>query len=210
MPIPTWPITCGHCSREVGAEIVFVEGVNNATLMSNMFQVPQGQPLWLRCPVCGQGSFRSAIVPKAGFKVFPGALPAAAVTNLPTDVETAWTEARRAHSVGAFTAAEIMCRKILMHIAVDIAGSTPGQSFVSYVNELETGNYIIAGLQPVVDQIRDRGNKANHELPASTEAESIATMTITQHLLSGVYELPGLTTPSTTPPSATARATTTH
>ena len=69
----------------------------------------------------------------------------------------------------------------------------------------------MAGLKPVVDQIRNRGNKANHELPASSEQESIATMTITQHLLSGVYELPVLTTSSsaTTTPSAATKGTTT-
>lgn len=185
MPIPTWPITCGHCSRNVGAEIVYVEFVTQATLASPTFKPPQSQTLWLRCPACGQGSVRTPLAPRVGFAVFPGALPASAVSNLPSDVATAWTEARRAHSVAAYTAAEIMCRKILMHLAVDVAGSPPGQSFVSYVNDLEAGGYIMAGLKPVVDQIRNRGNKANHELPASTEQESIATMIITQHLLSG-------------------------
>jgi hypothetical protein len=97
-----------------------------------------------------------------------------------------------------------MCRKILMHLAVDVAGSAPGKSFVEYIKDLEAGNYIMAGLKPVVDQIRSRGNKANHELPASIEQESISTMTITQHLLSGIYELPtllGSSTPAVAPPA---------
>jgi hypothetical protein len=89
-----------------------------------------------------------------------------------------------------------MCRKILMHLAVDVAGSEPGKSFVAYIDDLEAGNYIMAGLKPVVDQIRSRGNKANHELPASTEQESLTTLTITHHLLSGIYELPVLSSPS--------------
>lgn len=191
MPIATWSITCGHCSRRVGAEIVYVEGTALQNLQSTGYAPPPKQTLWLRCPACGEGSVRAPLVQRGGL-VFPGALPGADVRNLPADVATAWSEARRAHSVGAYTAAEIMCRKILMHIAVDVAGSAPGKTFVAYVGDLEADNYIMAGLKPVVDQVRNRGNKANHELPASTEQESLTTLTITHHLLSGVYDLPSL------------------
>jgi Domain of unknown function (DUF4145) len=199
VPIPTFPISCGHCGRDVGAEVVFVEGVAPASLQSASFQVPQGQTVWLRCPACGEGSVRTAVRPRVGTIVFPGPLPAEDVPNLPDDVKGAWIEARRAYSVGAYTASEIMCRKILMHLAVDKAGSAPGRSFVDYINDLQTQNYIMAGLQPVVDQVRNRGNKANHELPASTQQEALVTLTITQHLLIGVYELPAL--PGSTSPT---------
>jgi hypothetical protein len=196
VPIATWAATCGHCSRSVAAEIVFIEGVAPQNLVAANFQPPQSATMWLRCPACGEGSVRTPNRPGQRGLVFPGALPSSAVSNLPADVATAWAEARRSHSVGAYTAAEIMCRKILMHLAVDVAGSTPGKSFVQYIDDLEAGNYIMAGLKPVVDQIRSRGNKANHELPASTEQESISTMTIAHHLLSGIYELPNLVAPA--------------
>jgi len=45
MPIPTLAIDCGHCGRSVGAEIVFVEGANSATLQSPSFQAPDAQTL---------------------------------------------------------------------------------------------------------------------------------------------------------------------
>lgn len=79
-----------------------------------------------------------------------------------------------------------------MHIAVGVAGSKPGKSFVEYVDALEGAGYLTTGLKPVVDKIRARGNTANHELPASTETECITTLAITEHLLRSVYELPGL------------------
>jgi hypothetical protein len=44
----------------------------------------------------------------------------------------------------------------------------------------------------VFDKIRDRGNTANHELPASTEDEARTTLAITEYLLKGTYELPHL------------------
>jgi hypothetical protein len=50
------------------------------------------------------------------------------VDFLPPEIEMAWNEARNAYSVAAFTASEMMCRKILMHIAVDVAGAPCGQA----------------------------------------------------------------------------------
>ncbi len=114
------------------------------------------------------------------------------VQNLPTDVDAAWQEARSAYAVAAYTASEMMCRKILMHLAVDVVGSDVGRSFVQYVGDLDAAGYVAPGLRPVVDQIRTRGNVANHDLPASTEPECLVTMQITEHLLRVIYELPTL------------------
>ena len=88
-----------------------------------------------------------------------------------------------------------MCRKILMHVAVDVAGSKEGKSFVQYIDDLEREGYITKGLKDVVDLIRKRGNVANHELPASSEAEAAQTLAIVEHLLHSIYELPALVTP---------------
>lgn len=127
--------------------------------------------------------------------LWPPSLPGHGIGGLPDDVSSAWREARTSHAVAAYTAAEMMCRKILMHVAVDAAGSKPGKKFVEYVNDLDSGGYIPKGLTHVVDAVRDRGNIANHELPASSETDSAVTMTITEHLLRGIYELPGLVPP---------------
>lgn len=85
-----------------------------------------------------------------------------------------------------------MCRKILMHVAVDVAGSQPGATFKEYIKHLDAAGYIATGLKTAVEKVKDRGNVANHDLPASTEADSLVTIRITEHLLRGVYELPGL------------------
>lgn len=85
-----------------------------------------------------------------------------------------------------------MCRKILMHVAVDVADAKEGKNFLAYVDALQSAGYITTGLKPVIDKIRARGNVANHELLASFEQESLTTLLITEHLLRSVYELPGL------------------
>jgi hypothetical protein len=125
--------------------------------------------------------------------MYPTAPAVSTVRHLPADVDHAWREARSAFSVAAYTASEMMCRKILMHVAVDKAGAPAGKSFVEYVDTLDTAGYITTGLKGVVDIMRKRGNGANHELPASTEEEARTTLAVTEHLLRSVYELPSLT-----------------
>ena len=85
-----------------------------------------------------------------------------------------------------------MCRKILMHLAVDVAQSMPGATFQQYIADLDKAGYFGPKLRPSIDKVRDRGNAANHDLPASTEADSLVTLRITEHLLRGVYEIPAL------------------
>jgi hypothetical protein len=93
-------------------------------------------------------------------------------------------------TVGAYTAAEVMCRKILMHVAVDQAASGPGKTFVQYIDDLDGAGFIPRGLKPKIDEIRQRGNVANHELPASTDEDARKTLAVTRHLLVSMYELP--------------------
>jgi hypothetical protein len=124
--------------------------------------------------------------------IYPTAPAGGIVPHLPQDVARAWQEVRTSHAVAAYTASEMMCRKILMHLAVDVAKSKPGKKFVEYVDDLDGAGYVPPGARHVVDQVRDRGNIANHELPASTEKDSLTTMAITEHLLRTIYELPGL------------------
>lgn len=143
--------------------------------------------LWLQCPGCRAGSIKN----KHGV-VYPVAPTGRPVKNLPKDVAQAWQEAGLAHSAGAYTAAEMMCRKILMHLAVDQADAEPGKPFTNYIDTLDKKGFITAGLKPVIDQVRNRGNVANHKLPASSDEESMITLTITGHLLEAMYELPGM------------------
>lgn len=174
MPPPI-PIFCGNCETAVSADVVAGHlGIADS-------------PVWLKCPACGDGS-----VMTVARVVYPPMPTGGHVKDLPADVERAWREARTAHSVAAYTASEIMCRKILMHVAVGVSASKPGKRFVEYVDALESTGHIPPHLKPVVDRVRGRGNAANHELPASTEQDSLMTLKITEFLLRGTYELPNL------------------
>jgi hypothetical protein len=165
--------------------------------------------LWLRCPSCGQGSVRR--VNPTG--IVPGASPGRSLQHLPSDVERAWTEARSAHSVTAYTAAEIMCRKILMHLAVQ--GPGPARQTVRPLRG-RTGESWLHHDGP---QAGGRSNPQAREhgeprIAASTEQDSLTTLKITEHLLEAIYELAGMGTPAalqppTAPTAATGQATVT-
>jgi len=199
--MPTWPITCGTCGRDVSADVV--SGWDLHLSPPQQLAAARKATLWLRCPneACGEGSVKL----KSG-AVYPAAPFGRMIQGLPSDVDEAWREARVAHNVAAYTAAEMMCRKILMNVAVNGAGASTGRRFVVYVNALQKGGYITTGLISVVDKVRDRGNIANHELPPSTEQDSRLTLTITEHLLAAIYELPSLvpTPPAPAPEASSA------
>jgi hypothetical protein len=59
----------------------------------------------LRCSSCGEGSARG----QNSNAIYPGQRPGRVLRFLPPEVEKAQSEARSAHSVAAYTAAEMMC-----------------------------------------------------------------------------------------------------
>jgi Domain of unknown function (DUF4145) len=166
MPI-TW--RCGHCGNRVG--------VPNPVWQA-------GESKAIMCPVCAEVT---ALVHGA---YYPPAREHAAVEHLPPDVDVAWNEAVNSAGAGAFTASEIMCRKILMHVAVDKTGADEGKAFTEYIDALDSAGYIPTGLKPKIDEIRTRGNVANHELPASDKEVADRTLSVTRFLLVSIYELP--------------------
>ena len=72
--------------------------------------------------------------------VVPGVAFGPKIEGLPDDVADAYAEARRCLSAECNTAAEGMCRKILMHIAVD-KKAKEGGSFASYIDYLAISEF---------------------------------------------------------------------
>jgi hypothetical protein len=162
--------TCGHCGVAVsGVVIAWLDKEN--TLIQ-----------WVHCPSCALGS---TIIDG---KAFPGAAFGPEIQGLPQNVNESYEEARRCMEVNALTAAELVCRKILMHVAVE-KGAKEGDSFVSYISYLEKNGYITPPMKPWVDIIRKHGNTSTHiiEPPSRERAES--TVMFTAELLRLTYEM---------------------
>ena len=169
--------SCGHCGRMVSAAVVAYTYVYEQSTY-----IPTAR--WIRCTSCGAGSFVSH-----DGDVYPGPSVGRDVDGLPDNVQVAYDEARRCAQVNAFTACEMTCRKILMHIAVDKGAAATGLSFKGYVDYLEDNHHVTPAMKPWVDVIRKHGNIAVHDLPHVDRERALGTLTFTEHLLRNVYEM---------------------
>lgn len=157
---------CGHCGHKVNGFVV-------ATYFHQS---------WLLCTECGCGSVIN------DYQIFPSPLFGPEMQGLPDEVKKAYNELRNCMSVNAFTASELLCRKILMHISVE-KGAEDGKTFEFYIDYLVQRGYVTPVMKDWVDLIRKHGNEATHllESPDQQRAESTATFTV--QLLRIVYEM---------------------
>lgn len=164
---------CGYCDARVAAAVL-------------VRVHEQGGPpvVWLRCTNCHRGSVYLPLERRQ----IPAAVPGESLEGLPPDVESAYDEARNAMGVQAHTAGELMCRKILMHVAVD-KGAPEGDTFQAYVDYIVDQGYITPPMRPWADVIRQHGNQATHKIPASDSARGLGTLAFTTQLLRLVYEM---------------------
>ncbi len=171
--------TCAHCGNTGGPHGVYLSDTQGAGV--------------LICPVCSAPT----AVWEGNF--FPARRFGGEVKGTPTDIAALYEEARGCMGVPAYTAAVLVCRKILMHVAVE-AGADPGLKFVQYVEYLWENHHIPHNAKGWVDHIRNKGNEANHEIVLMGREEAEQLISFTEILLQLMYELP-LRVPGVEPPS---------
>jgi len=177
--------TCGFCGNNVSGyvKIIYLSVDNNPT---------SSQPEWiliryLLCPSCSHAS----VWHKDSNEIIPGSLIGRKLNGLPPIVEVVYEEARRTFSVSAYTACELLCRKILMNIAVE-KGAEENKTFQYYIEYLERENFITPGIKEWADKIRTNGNDATHEIDTPDKIRSKSTFLFTEQLLTIIYEMPYL------------------
>ncbi len=107
------------------------------------------------------------------------------------DVKTLYDEARDCTAAGAYTAAVMACRKILMNLAVD-QKAKEGGAFAYYVDYLSDHGFVPPQGKPWVTAIKDRGNDANHQITPMDGADAKLVLDFTSALLRFNYELPSM------------------
>jgi len=158
---------CGHCGKETSGRVV--AKYNNV--------------MFLLCTSCALGSIW--IYPD---RIIPGSKPGSKLEGLPPEIEEAYNEARNCLSIEAYVASELICRKILMHIAVD-KGAEEGKSFEFYLDYLEEQKYITPPIKKWADIIRRRGNTSAHKIENPGKAKAENTLMFTMELLRIIYEM---------------------
>lgn len=165
------PIKCGHCQRDISGYVVA--------------EYPQISPpvTWIMCPICSHGSVKD----RDGL-TYPGPKFGDNLKGLPADIDDAYNEARNCISVGAYSACTLICRKILMHIAVD-KGDSEGKNFVEYIDYLKTSGYVTSAMDDWVDKIREGGNDSTHKIPPASEDKAKNILLFIIQMLRNVYEM---------------------
>ncbi|MES2908329.1 MAG: DUF4145 domain-containing protein [Pseudomonadota bacterium] len=172
---------CHYCDHTVAAD----KGWYAATNVSNV-------RAWVfACPNCQRPTFfetdhTQIPSPRIGRSV-------KGVTD--PNVERLYNEARDCSMVGAHTAAALLCRKLLMNIAVQ-HGAKVGLPFAAYVDYLAANGFVPPNGKGWVDQIRKKGNEATHEIPSINQADAQQLLTFVEMLLRFIYEFPSMLTPA--------------
>lgn len=165
-------LECGYCGKSVSAHIVATYSVSNGRLI-----------WWEMCPSCSYGSVRDS-----EGHVYPTKKFGDHLQGLPGNIEEAYDEAGNCFSVKAYSACTLICRKILMQIAVD-KGDTTNKKFVEYIDYLKNEGYITRVMSDWVNKIREAGNESTHEIPAASEEKAKSILLFTVQLLRNVYEM---------------------
>jgi hypothetical protein len=138
------------------------------------------------CPNCGGPVFHAPTGQQ-----YPSPALGNAVLHVPDKLNAAYEEARRCTSQGCYTAAVLLCRKMLMNIAVN-QSADEGRNFIDYVNFLSDRGYVPPNGRHWVDHIRRKGNEATHEIALMTEADARELLFFVEMLLRFIYELPSV------------------
>jgi hypothetical protein len=173
---PAKPYTCGYCAREVASQQVFGGTFNDMMGTTEIAQIAI-------CPRCTHPTFFFFGAQR------PGPRFGASVDFLPEEVSKLYDEARDAMAVEAFTASVLTGRKLLMNIAVT-HDANPGEPFAYYVDYFVENGIVTAGMKPWVDEIRELGNDATHEIPEMDRAPAESLLSFLELLLKVVYEYP--------------------
>lgn len=111
------------------------------------------------------------------------------VNGVSKELSALYNEARDAYSVEAYTAVLLICRKLLMHIAIEL-GANEGLKFIEYVNYLKDEHYITAKSEKWVDSIRKYGNRSTHEIDLAEKTEAEMIIRFSEMLMKTNFEYP--------------------
>jgi hypothetical protein len=171
--------TCGFCGSKVAPHLGYTAHYSGGNPNFKLF-------IYI-CPNCEKPTF---------FDLDKKQTPSIRIGNdvqgiTDSGVAALYNQARDCTSLGAYTAATLLCRKILMNLAVQ-HGDAPGKSFVEYIDYLDTKGYVPPNGKAWVDRIRSKGNEATHEIRLIEESESFQVLKFTEMLLKFSYEFPSM------------------
>jgi len=162
---------CGYCGDKVGTN----HGYDNNSDANAKIYI---------CTNCG--------APTLFFyaEQYPGPLIGRIISNLPEDIEIIYKEIKEDVKNSSYTSAVLMGRKLIMHIAVDIAKAKEGLTFVEYIEHLKQSGHIPPNTDQWLEYMRQIGNEKNHEIKIGKKEEAERILKFVEMLLIFIYEFP--------------------
>ncbi len=175
--LPNASFTCGFCNTTVSSVKGYKLGLHGDG---------SGQQLGAvyLCPNCGGPVFFAPDGTK-----YPSPALGRSVQHVPEALNALYEEARRCTAQNCSTAAVLVCRKMLMNIAVE-QGAPEGLKFIEYVAYLSDKGYVPPNGKHWVDHIRKKGNEATHEIALMSENDARELLNFVEMLLRFIYEFP--------------------
>lgn len=168
--------TCGHCGRNISSEKAYVTRISQNN--------PASRGKIYICHYCNKPTY----ITDDAVQV-PGARLGGNIGHLPNDIDNLYKEIQNATAAGSYTAAVLAARKLLMHVAV-ASGAEAGKQFSHYVTYLVDNGYTPPNSKAWVDEIRQIGNEANHEIVIMDEPKAKSIIKLIEMLLKFNYEFP--------------------
>lgn len=163
--------TCGYCGKETGTTHGYTH--EGSGPLTNIYI----------CTNCGCPTFYD----QNGIQR-PGPLLGRNIENLPADVNEIYREIRESIKASNYTASQLLGRKLIMHLAVGVAGAKEGETFVKYVDHLKDAGYVPPNGKAWIDYVKKLGNEKNHEIKIGTAEESSKILKFVEVLLIFIYE----------------------
>lgn len=178
--IESLPYFCGWCDNQVAS----TEGWGGfAGESDNYMQI-------CICPHCTQPSIFKLKLGSSGHKslALPAPNVAKKIKGMPDEVKHAYIEACKCLAQNAPTTAVMMCRKLLVYVAIQEGAKKDLDGYGPYVNFLKEKGHVPPNAHKMVDLVRKIGNDANHELKPVDPAEAEALLSFMGMLLTSIYE----------------------
>ncbi len=141
----------------------------------------------LQCSNCTK-SLKARITGSTVVEVSVYGSAAPSLQGLPAELVEVYNETYRCLAAKCFTATELLCRKILMHVAVE-KGAEEGKTFAFYLSYLQNEGYVAVQTLNWLELIRKHGNQATHAIATPDCERAEATFNFTVQLLRLIYEM---------------------
>lgn len=162
---------CGFCGKETGTTHGYI--CSDGRYQQNIYI----------CTNCGNPTFFDA-----DLNQHPGPLLGRNIEKLPEDISEIYKEIRESIKVSNYTAAELLARKLIMHLAVNTAKAKEGETFVQYIEHLKSEGYIPPNGLAWIKYAKDLGNEKNHEIKIGNAEDSSKLLKFIEVLLIFIYE----------------------